>query len=64
MQKSTISLAHLSEFGKDELDVVSIDDGDPKWIRTTGLRIRNPALYPTELWGPVAHIAKERGLRQ
>ena len=25
--------------------------GDPKWIRTTGLRIRNPALYPAELWG-------------
>ena len=25
--------------------------GDPKWIRTTGLKIRNLALYPAELWG-------------
>ena len=24
-------------------------DGDPDWIRTSGLKIRNLALYPTEL---------------
>ena len=25
------------------------DNGDPEWIRTTGLKIRNFALYPAEL---------------
>lgn len=25
--------------------------GVPSWSRTNGLRIRNPALYPAELWG-------------
>ncbi len=24
-------------------------NGDPEWIRTTGLQIRNLMLYPTEL---------------
>ncbi len=24
--------------------------GDPNWIRTSGLKIRNLALYPAELW--------------
>jgi hypothetical protein len=28
---------------------VGNDSGDPEWIRTTGLEIRNFALYPTEL---------------
>src|SRR6218665_792137 len=33
--------------------------GDPDAIRTRGLRIRNPALYPAELRGqPCLHIAK------
>jgi hypothetical protein len=35
--------------------------GDPKRNRTSNLRIRNPLLYPVELWGQaVKHGVKDR----
>jgi hypothetical protein len=35
--------------------------GDPNWIRTSGLKIRNLALYPAELWDqPEEPLQKER----
>ena len=33
----------------DRFTVFKILSGDPGWIRTTGLQIRNLMLYPTEL---------------
>src|SRR5262249_19521681 len=36
-------------------------DGGPSRIRTCGLRIRSPTLYPTELWALVKQLAEREG---
>src|SRR5258706_16354531 len=36
-------------------------DGGPSRIRTCGLRIRSPALYPSELWVLIQRLAEREG---
>ena len=43
-------------------DRAVLETGDPGAIRTRGLRIRNPALYPAELRGRTGRHSKTRPL--
>ncbi len=43
---------------KDFLECCGMVGGAPEWIRTNGLRIRNSALYPSELPGQRRNYSK------